>query len=65
MRLDIVLPDEPPSAIAAAAYFAVSEALTNVVKHANADDVTVRAIANDCHDPHRGHRRRRRRRRRA
>ncbi len=48
VRLDIVLPDEPPSAIAAAAYFTVSEALTNVVKHANADDVTVRVIANDA-----------------
>jgi signal transduction histidine kinase len=47
VRLDIVLNDEPPSAIAAAAYFTVSEALTNVVKHANADDVTVRVIAHD------------------
>ncbi|MGI8762835.1 MAG: sensor histidine kinase [Ilumatobacteraceae bacterium] len=47
VRLDIDLADEPSSAIAAAAYFAVSEALTNVVKHANAQDVTVRAVASD------------------
>ena len=43
VRLELSLTREPPAAIAATAYFAVSEALTNVVKHANADGVTVRA----------------------
>jgi signal transduction histidine kinase len=47
VRLDLRLNGEPPSAIAQTAYFAVSEALTNVVKHANASEVTVRAIACD------------------
>ena len=44
IRLAVELQSEPPSAVAHTAYFAVSEALTNVVKHANADEVTVRVF---------------------
>jgi signal transduction histidine kinase len=44
VRLLVDLPTEPPSPIAATAYFAVSEALTNVAKHAHAGHVTVRAV---------------------
>ena len=40
-RLDVRLAEEPPAAVAAAAYFAISEALTNVLKHARATDVLV------------------------
>jgi signal transduction histidine kinase len=47
VRLTIDLPVEPPDAIAASAYFAVSEALTNVAKHADAKLVTVYAVADD------------------
>ena len=43
-RLEASIPVEPPTAISAAAYFAVAEALTNVVKHAEAREVTVKAI---------------------
>ena len=34
--------DRPPDAVELAAYFLVSEALTNVVKHASASEATVR-----------------------
>ena len=44
VTLDIRLAGQPSVAIAAAAYFAVSEALTNVAKHANATTVIVRAV---------------------
>ncbi len=44
-RLDIHLQAEPPVSVSAAAYFAVSEALTNVAKHANATDVLVEVAA--------------------
>jgi signal transduction histidine kinase len=47
VRLDVRLNGEPPSAVAHTAYFAVSEALTNIVKHANAYEVTVRAVTCD------------------
>ena len=40
-RLDVRLSEEPTAAVAATAYFAISEALTNVVKHARATDVLV------------------------
>jgi signal transduction histidine kinase len=47
VRLDVRLATEPPDAIAAAAYFAISEALTNVVKHANASQAAVTAVGHD------------------
>jgi len=47
VSLDVDLPEQPPAEIAAAAYFAVSEALTNVAKHADASSVTLRALARD------------------
>jgi signal transduction histidine kinase len=47
VRLDVRLQAEPPAAVSAAAYFAVSEALTNVVKHAHAADVLVQVTADD------------------
>ena len=45
VRLDVNLPSEPPAPAAATAYFAVSEALTNVAKHSRATDVLVRVSA--------------------
>jgi signal transduction histidine kinase len=47
VQLTIDLPVEPPNAIAATAYFAVSEAVTNVAKHTDAKLVTVCATVND------------------
>jgi signal transduction histidine kinase len=44
VRLDIRLRAEPPGNVAAAAYFAVSEALTNIDKHANAGHAVVNAV---------------------
>jgi signal transduction histidine kinase len=43
VNTDIDLPEEPPMPVAAAAYFAVAEALTNAARHADADaaDVTL------------------------
>ena len=46
-RLDVRLAEEPPAAVAAAAYFAISEALTNVLKHARATDVLVEVTDSD------------------
>jgi signal transduction histidine kinase len=43
VTLDLSLAGEPAAPIAATAYFAVSEALTNVAKHARAGHVSVRA----------------------
>jgi signal transduction histidine kinase len=44
------VPDDPlPEAIEAAAYFVVSEALTNVVKYAHASQATVRVSRNNGH----------------
>ncbi len=45
--LEIHIPEEPPTSIAATAYFAVSEALTNTLKHATASRVKVRAVVAD------------------
>ena len=45
---DIDVADEPPSPIGATAYFAVAEALTNVLKHADA--TTVHVTARMCDD---------------
>jgi signal transduction histidine kinase len=39
--VDVALPGEPPMPVAAAAYFAVAEALTNAVRHAGAGAVRV------------------------
>jgi signal transduction histidine kinase len=47
VQLSIDLPIEPSNAIAATAYFAVSEALTNVAKHTAATVVTVCAEVHD------------------
>ncbi len=47
VQLDVALAAEPPSAVAATAFFAVSEALTNVVKHAHALKVSVGAVGDD------------------
>ncbi|HEY4608829.1 MAG TPA: histidine kinase, partial [Ilumatobacteraceae bacterium] len=46
--LQVDVPSNLPYAVSSTAYFAVSEALTNVVKHANATTVSVRATV--CHD---------------
>jgi signal transduction histidine kinase len=48
VRLAVDLPHRPPPTIEAVAYFVVSEALTNVVKHAEASQVDVRV---GCGDP--------------
>jgi signal transduction histidine kinase len=42
VQIDVVLATRPPTAIEAAAYFVVSEALANVAKHASATLATVR-----------------------
>ncbi|MBD0330247.1 MAG: sensor histidine kinase [Thermoleophilia bacterium] len=47
IELDVNVPQRPPPAVEAAAYFVVSEALTNVVKHAAARTVTVTAAQRD------------------
>ena len=50
VRLDVALPDERlPRAVEAAAYFAVSEALTNVAKYAQATEATVTVHERDGH----------------
>jgi PAS domain S-box-containing protein len=50
VELETVLPADPlPSALEAAAYFAVSEALTNVVKYAEASHASVRVALDDGH----------------
>jgi signal transduction histidine kinase len=43
------LPQRPPPPVEAAAYFVVAEALTNVLKYAQAQRATVRAFAQDGH----------------
>jgi PAS domain S-box-containing protein len=48
VELETALPEEPlPIAVQAAAYFAVSEALTNVAKYAEASHASVRVEARD------------------
>jgi signal transduction histidine kinase len=47
VRLDVRLDREPSSAVTNTAFFAVAEALTNIAKHANAHNVTVRAVASN------------------
>ncbi|MEP7204535.1 MAG: histidine kinase [Ilumatobacteraceae bacterium] len=42
IELEVDLPCEPSEVVAATAYYAVSEALTNIMKYANATDVAVR-----------------------
>ena len=46
-HLDVQLTKEPPASVSAAAYFAVSEALTNVAKHSHATDVVVQVRTDD------------------
>lgn len=43
VRMDVTIPDRLPARVETAAYFAASEALANVAKHAAASNVTVRA----------------------
>jgi signal transduction histidine kinase len=42
VQLDVDLPRRPPPHVEVAAYYVIGEALTNAVKHAAADRVTVR-----------------------
>jgi signal transduction histidine kinase len=42
VRLDVDLPERPPAAVEAAAYFVVTEALANVAKHSRATRASVR-----------------------
>jgi signal transduction histidine kinase len=41
VETDIALPGEPPMPVAAAVYFGIAEALTNAVRHADADTVQI------------------------
>ncbi|MER6947655.1 sensor histidine kinase [Nonomuraea sp. NPDC000554] len=43
VTLDLDLPRRPPPGVEAAAYFCVSECLTNVIRHSDARQVTIRA----------------------
>ncbi|MGH8893352.1 MAG: sensor histidine kinase [Actinomycetes bacterium] len=47
VRLDVDLDREPPATVAAAAYFAVAEALTNVAKHASAEHAGITLAQSD------------------
>lgn len=51
VRLRVTVPDRAPPAVEAVAYFVVSEALTNVAKHANATatDVIVERVGDRLH----------------
>jgi len=49
VRLSTSITTQPPADVAAAAYFTVAEALTNVAKHASAQTVTVSASNQDGH----------------
>jgi signal transduction histidine kinase len=49
VALDVRLPDRLPEPVEAAAYYVVSEALANVVKHAEANSARVRAARVDGH----------------
>ncbi|MCD0451314.1 sensor histidine kinase [Actinocorallia sp. API 0066] len=41
VRISVALPERPPAAVESIAYFTVAEALTNVAKHARADQAAV------------------------
>jgi signal transduction histidine kinase len=41
VRLDYALPARPPAGVETAAYFVISEALTNAVKHSQANKITI------------------------
>jgi signal transduction histidine kinase len=41
VETDVALPGEPPMPVAAAVYFGIAEALTNAVRHADADTVQI------------------------
>jgi len=45
--VECLLERRPPASVEAAAYFVISEALTNVVKHADADKVSIRLRCQD------------------
>ncbi|MEU0566062.1 sensor histidine kinase [Nonomuraea sp. NPDC005983] len=47
VTLDLDLPRRPPAGVEAAAYFCVSECLTNVIRHSNAQQVMIRARMSD------------------
>lgn len=47
VTLDLDLPCRPPPGVEAAAYFCVSESLTNVIKHSDAQQVTISATLSD------------------
>jgi len=47
VRLDVDVPDRPPSAQEAAAYFVAAEALANASKHAGASQLAVRIARAD------------------
>jgi signal transduction histidine kinase len=50
VELETALPEQPlPLAVQAAAYFAVSEALTNVARYAEATHACVRVVVPDGH----------------
>jgi PAS domain S-box-containing protein len=49
VKLDIDFDQRPPEPIELAAYYVVSEALTNAAKHAKASEVSVTAAASDDH----------------
>jgi len=43
VRCEVDLPERPPASVEAVAYFVVNEALTNVLKYANATEAAIRA----------------------
>ncbi|MEU7895225.1 sensor histidine kinase [Nonomuraea sp. NPDC049152] len=47
VTLDLALPYRPPPGVEAAAYFCVSEALTNVIKHSDARQAAISAALSD------------------
>ena len=48
VELSVALDDRPPAAVEVAAYYLVSEALTNIAKYADADTATVRVTRRDA-----------------
>jgi signal transduction histidine kinase len=49
VKLEVEVGDRLPAIVEAAAYYVVSEALANVVKHARADAASVRVVRTDGH----------------